>query len=218
MEQNQDMVTSIVKIAVPAIAILAGGYIAAKVGLMLWRGALISHRVAMVAWNGVMAIANLIKWLNAMRNMGPLLDVATKSTRVATTAQWLWNVALNANPIGLIALAIAALIGAIVVLIKYGDELVAVFAKFTKILDHPVVKGLLMGSGMGQIILATNEKVKQARAAGHNFVAPNQARESNRQSIDFQGILNISGAPNGSTVSSKTRGAPAINMNLVGVQ
>lgn len=218
MDKNQEMVTSIVGVAVPAIGILAGGYLAAKVGLMLWRGALIAHRVAMVAWNGVMAVANLIKWLNALKAMGPAIDVVTKSSRIATAAQWLWNVALSANPIGLIAIAIAALIGAIVVLIKYGGKLVAVFAKFTKILDHPVVKGLLMGSGMGQVILATNEKVKQARAAGHNFEAPNQARESNRQSIDFQGNLNITGAPNGSTVSSKTRGAPPINMNLVGAQ
>jgi phage gp45-like len=73
-----------------------------------------------------------------------------------------------------------------------------------------------MGSGMGQVILATNEKVKQARAAGHNFEAPNQARESNRQSIDFQGNLNISGAPAGSTFSSKTRGAPPIQYEITG--
>lgn len=174
------------------------------IGFASWKLAVMAVKGAQI---GMMAIG-WIKYLWMMREF----------ITAVTVKQWLWNIALNANPLGLITLAIAALIGAIVVLIKYGDELVAVFAKFTKILDHPVVKGLLMGSGMGQVILATNEKVKQARAAGHNFEAPNQARESNRQSIDFQGNLNITGAPNGSTVSSKTRGAPPINMNLVGAQ
>lgn len=174
------------------------------IGFASWKLAVMAVKGAQI---GMMAIG-WIKYLWMMREF----------ITAVTVKQWLWNIALNANPLGLITLAIAALIGAIVVLIKYGDELVAVFAKFTKILDHPVVKGLLMGSGMGQVILATNEKVKQARAAGHNFEAPNQARESNRQSIDFQGMLNIAGAPNGSTVSSKTRGAPPINMNLVGAQ
>lgn len=35
------------------------------------------------------------------------------ATGVATAAQWAWNVALNANPIGLIIIAIAAFVGAI---------------------------------------------------------------------------------------------------------
>lgn len=174
------------------------------IGFASWKFAVMAVKGAQI---GMMAIG-WIKYLWMMREF----------ITAVTVKQWLWNIALNANPLGLITLAIAALIGAIVVLIKYGDELVAVFAKFTKILDHPVVKGLLMGSGMGQVILATNEGVKRGRAAGHNFEAPNQARESNRQSIDFQGNLNITGAPNGSTVSSKTRGAPPINMNLVGAQ
>lgn len=51
-----------------------------------------------------------------------------------------------------------------------------------------------------------------------NLLAPNGAREGGRSGVDFQGTLNIAGAPPGSTVSSKTRGAPPINMNLVGAQ
>lgn len=38
---------------------------------------------------------------------------STVATGVATAAQWAWNVALNANPIGLIIIAIAAFVGAI---------------------------------------------------------------------------------------------------------
>ena len=44
--------------------------------------------------------------------------VATKlqaaGARIAAAAQWLWNVAMSANPIGLVVLAIAALVGGIV--------------------------------------------------------------------------------------------------------
>jgi hypothetical protein len=40
----------------------------------------------------------------------------TVATGVATAAQWLWNIALTANPIGLIILAIVALVGVIVLI------------------------------------------------------------------------------------------------------
>lgn len=38
----------------------------------------------------------------------------TAITTIATAAQWLWNVALSANPLGLIILAIAAVVGAVI--------------------------------------------------------------------------------------------------------
>ncbi|WP_173003037.1 phage tail tape measure protein [Chitinophaga sp. SYP-B3965] len=40
--------------------------------------------------------------------------IANAATRVATAAQWLWNLALSNNPIGYVVLAIAALVGGIV--------------------------------------------------------------------------------------------------------
>jgi phage-related protein len=40
------------------------------------------------------------------------------ATKVVTAAQWLWNAALNANPIGLVVVAVAALVGAIVLAYK----------------------------------------------------------------------------------------------------
>ena len=44
------------------------------------------------------------------------------ATRIATAAQWLWNAALSANPIGLVILAIAALIGILYVLYTHFEE------------------------------------------------------------------------------------------------
>ncbi len=47
---------------------------------------------------------------------------ATKAAlAVATAAQWLWNAAMSANPIGIVVIAIAALIAAIVLLVKNWD-------------------------------------------------------------------------------------------------
>ena len=41
--------------------------------------------------------------------------------KVVTAAQWLWNVAMSANPIGLIILAIAALIAIVILVVKNWD-------------------------------------------------------------------------------------------------
>ena len=43
------------------------------------------------------------------------------ATKIATAAQWAWNAAMTANPIGLIVLAIAAVIGAIYLLYTHFD-------------------------------------------------------------------------------------------------
>lgn len=55
------------------------------------------------------------------------LNIAQKAvaigTGIWTAAQWLLNIALNANPIGLIVLAIAVLIGIIVLVVKNWDTL-----------------------------------------------------------------------------------------------
>lgn len=43
------------------------------------------------------------------------------ATKIATAAQWAWNAAMSANPIGLIVIAIAAVIGAIYLLYTHFD-------------------------------------------------------------------------------------------------
>lgn len=48
-------------------------------------------------------------------------------TKIVTAAQWLWNVALAANPIGAVIIAVVALGAAITGLVLYWDELKAAF-------------------------------------------------------------------------------------------
>lgn len=50
----------------------------------------------------------------------------------ATAATWGFNIALSANPIGLIVIGIAAVIAIIVLLVKYWDDIKAAIAKFAQ--------------------------------------------------------------------------------------
>lgn len=63
-----------------------------------------------------------------------LIGVAMGSYLVAvsavTAAQWLFNIALSANPIGAIIIGIVALIAAVSVLIKYWDQITASVSRF----------------------------------------------------------------------------------------
>lgn len=52
----------------------------------------------------------------------PMLGKLAKITKLNTAAQWLWNIAMDANPIGLIVIGIVALIGVIALAIKKWDE------------------------------------------------------------------------------------------------
>jgi TP901 family phage tail tape measure protein len=54
------------------------------------------------------------------------------TTITATAAQWGLNVAMSANPIGLVVVAVAAAIGAIVLLVKYWDDIKAAIGSFAK--------------------------------------------------------------------------------------
>ena len=103
---------------------------------------------------GVKGLIALFAWLNsgtavltlqlyalsvAQRAVAIWAGVVAVATKVWTAAQWLLNVALTANPIGLIIVAIGLLIAAIAAAIIYWDEWTA------KIREMPVwVKGLLI--------------------------------------------------------------------------
>lgn len=65
------------------------------------------------------AVFKVAQLIDAVRNSITLMTTATK---IATAAQWLWNAALNANPIGVIIMAVAALIAIIVLLVKNWDK------------------------------------------------------------------------------------------------
>ncbi|WP_442864720.1 tape measure protein [Arthrobacter sp. HY1533] len=71
------------------------------------------------------AVAQVIAHTVANIAHGVALVATSVAMGVATAAQWLWNAAMSANPIGLIILAIAALIAIIVFLVMNWDSVVS---------------------------------------------------------------------------------------------
>lgn len=93
---------------------------ALRVGMYLWRTAIIANTVATVAWNSVLAISVALGITNAatVRWNAVSIWVLIAATRVMTAVTWLWtaaqtavNAAMFANPIGAMVLALAALAG-----------------------------------------------------------------------------------------------------------
>jgi len=94
------------------VGILSAAYIATKAWAVITGIA----RTVMFAWN--VATMAQTESLAVMRAQLAVLWVIQKAqaiaTGIATAAQWAWNAAMDANPIGLIVLAIAALVAGIV--------------------------------------------------------------------------------------------------------
>jgi hypothetical protein len=95
--------------------------------------------------------------------------VAVKAAVIAwTAAQWLLNLALDANPIGIVILAIGALIAIVVLLVKNWDHVSAFFvtlwdgikALFWKVIDWVKEWGVLFLGPVGFIIKYWDELVE----------------------------------------------------------
>lgn len=70
---------------------------------------------------------------------------------VATAVQWLWNTALTANPIGLIIVGVAALIGVVILLVTQWDKVKAVLAWVWDKLKAIINLGKGLGSSIGKL-------------------------------------------------------------------
>ncbi len=127
---SSEMIDGILKTAAGAIGLFAqlvALFVVAKTAMLAWSAATITATAVTGAFN----IASLF-------TQGLMLkDVVTKDlsrvatiawvigTKAATAAQWLFNAALTANPIGLIIAAVGGLIAVGVLLIKNWDGIVA---------------------------------------------------------------------------------------------
>lgn len=80
-----------------------------------------------VGLQGIMGIINLAPGLMALSSLYTLLKEATI---MQTASQWLLNIAMDANPIGLIIIGVAALISLVAVIISYWDDWSAALSVF----------------------------------------------------------------------------------------
>lgn len=95
-------------------------------------------QAAMAVANGVQQIANLLQAESALRmaiSMRATIahTIAQKAqavaTKIVTAAQWLWNAAMDANPIGAVIAAVTALVAGIYGLAKAIGSVVSYFNK-----------------------------------------------------------------------------------------
>lgn len=91
---------------------------------LIWKTAIIAAKAVMIGYNVVMGINAAITGQSAFVTMGSA--VAYRSFRIAvlaaSAAQWLLNVAMTANPIGVIIMAIAGLVAVVALVIAKYDE------------------------------------------------------------------------------------------------
>ena len=104
----------------PFLTQLIGG---AVMALLALKTVMIGVKMAQVAWNIAMMTG-----LQRMAVMNGLQKAMALGAAAWSAAQWALNVALNANPIGLIVLAVAALIGIVALLVKNWEPLSAFFS------------------------------------------------------------------------------------------
>ncbi|MBY7933464.1 phage tail tape measure protein [Vibrio fluvialis] len=95
----------------PFLTQLIGGAVMALIAL---KTVMIGVKLAQVAWNMAM-----ITGMQRMTLMAGLQKVLAAATAVWTGAQWALNAALNANPIGLVVMAVMALIAVVALIVKY---------------------------------------------------------------------------------------------------
>ncbi len=82
----------------------------------VWTLAVKASAAATALWDGVLKITaiSMVALKDAAIGAKIAAIAGAAASKVAAAAQWLWNVAMDANPIGLVVIAIAALVGAII--------------------------------------------------------------------------------------------------------
>jgi len=96
----------------------------------VWTGTMLKSLPAMtvaLAKNTAAIAVNIAQWIaqKAVLIASKVAGLATAAWQgIVTAAQWLWNVAMDANPIGIIILAIGALVAAIIALAANWDNIV----------------------------------------------------------------------------------------------
>ncbi len=91
------------------------------------KGAVLSLRTAYLTLTSGMVLQKV-----ALVSLNVIGRASAVVMGIITAAQWAWNVAMTANPIGLIIVGIAALIGGAVLLVKNWDKVKTFFASLWK--------------------------------------------------------------------------------------
>lgn len=134
---------SVFNTLLPAFQLMGSLALAAKSSIMFLISAIFGERAALIQNIAARKASMLSRKISlalgaaekANLTIGAVLQgVLTGKITAATAAQWLWNTALAANPLGLTVLAIVAVIAAIAGLIIYFDEISAFVMDFPNLM------------------------------------------------------------------------------------
>lgn len=140
-----------------------------------------ANKAAIIARQTNIAVMGLER--TSMTLSTALYAVATAKLGLVTAAQWAWNAAISANPLGLIVAGVMALIGVVILAVKYFD----VWSSWISDLGSSVmnlyrenqmlVSGLLFLMGpvgwliQGALVLADNwDKVTQSVRTAYDWI------------------------------------------------
>lgn len=98
----------------------------------------------MIAYNAAVKVNLALIAIAPFLRFVRVFILMSKAKGIATAAQWALNVAMSANPIGLVIIAIAALIAIVVLLVFHWDTVKKKFMEWTAIFDNPVFANIAM--------------------------------------------------------------------------
>lgn len=89
-----------------------------------WKAIMIATKVALAAYNIVLGITGALSGTAsvAIGKSSIAMKAYAMTTKIATAAQWLWNAAMSANPIGLIIAGVILLIGLVVLIVRKWND------------------------------------------------------------------------------------------------
>ena len=123
IKDNKELIKSVANTGLTILKLLAGFkalMLAVKVGRGIWLAYSFAMGVASFWSAKALILTNANKAAQIGFNIAQFAAVTV--TKLVTAAQWAWNAAMTANPIGLLIAAIAGLVAAIVLLIVKWKE------------------------------------------------------------------------------------------------
>lgn len=187
---------------IPLLPVIAGGWLA--------------YNAALRAQMAMGFLQHAFKFVRVM-------TIMARQKGILTAAQWLWNRALMANPIGLIIAGVTALIAVGVLLVKNWDRITAaISAAWNRIKEF--VSGSSVIARVLQVIFAPIIAIikgvkflagKVGGFLGGGKEAPN-AQQANAKAGRGQVDVNFNNAPTGTTAKTTRQNNLKINPNMVG--
>ncbi len=124
--------------------------------------------------NGIQLVANQLQAESALR-----MGISAAATKIAAAAQWIWNVALSANPISLIVIGVAALTAGIIAFAKPIKDFISNWENLRMVL-------LALLGPIGWIIIAYEKLFsEEARLADEREKEAARQRERNKENAQM---------------------------------